>query len=109
MHINFEADQISSQLGKSFEITLSVVILENYVLALSIAEFMELSPEQQERIGRIVNETLSVMSLLHDNRGSKSPEAAAAMGMQTLQASWRQIQMELTPQQQAKWRALTAS
>ena len=61
-------------------------------------------------IGRIVDETISVMSLLHANRGAQSDEAWAEMGMQTLHASWKEIQMELTPEQRAKWaQAMTAS
>jgi hypothetical protein len=72
------------------------------------ARRVELSPRQQDRIDRIVDETISVMSHLQSGSGAVSAEKRAEMGMQALQASWRQIQMELTAEQQAKWRELAA-
>ena len=45
-HVNLETDQVISQGGKPVEFIVSVSRLESYVLALDIAEFTELSPEQ---------------------------------------------------------------
>lgn len=72
-------------------------------------QLLQLNPQQQDRIGRIVDETISVMSLLHANRSAQSDEAWAEMGMQTLHASWKQIQSELTPEQRARWAQAMAS
>ena len=44
-YINFETDQLISQGREPVKLTLSVSILENYVLALNITEFTELSLE----------------------------------------------------------------
>jgi hypothetical protein len=73
------------------------------------ARLLQLNPDQHDRIGRIVDETISMMSLLHANRGAQTDEAWAEMGMQTLHASWKQIQSELTPEQRARWAQAMAS
>jgi hypothetical protein len=43
-HVNFETDQLISQGGEPVDLIISVSKLDSYVLALNIAEFMELSP-----------------------------------------------------------------
>ena len=43
--VNFERYQLISQGGEPVELIFSISILESYVFALNIAEFMERSPE----------------------------------------------------------------
>ncbi|MEQ8787696.1 MAG: PilZ domain-containing protein [Pirellulaceae bacterium] len=77
--------------------------LTNHKFAISL----DLSPQQSTQIRGIVDDTTAALSLLYDRKGaSADPDQWSDLGMQTIHASWRQIEKVLSEQQRAKWDAM---
>jgi hypothetical protein len=69
-------------------------------------EALQLDDQQQQRIGSIVQETTASLSKLYERRDKISSRQWSDIGLQLIQQSWNQIQAELTPEQQQRWRDL---
>jgi len=68
---------------------------------------LNLSSEQNRQIRGVVRDTTRALSALYERRSkSDAPEEWSDLGMQTIHASWRQIEKVLTEEQRAKWDAM---
>jgi hypothetical protein len=65
---------------------------------------LDLTPNQQTTIRGILEETTTALGMLYERQAdAKNPEEWSGLGMQTVYASWRQIEQVLTDEQRAKW------
>ena len=71
---------------------------------------LDLTPAQQTSIRGILGDTTTALNVLFENRErSTKPDEWSDLGMQTIYASWRQIEQVLTDEQRAEWEELLKS
>lgn len=68
---------------------------------------LNLSSNQQSTIRGILDDTTSALAMLYDRKdATTNPDEWSDLGMQTVYASWKQIEQVLTDEQRAKWDAM---
>ena len=69
---------------------------------------LNLSRDQQQKISGIVEQMTAALTALYETRRPNDPETWSELGLHVIQASWRKIEQELTPDQRAQWNVMLA-
>ena len=69
---------------------------------------LKLTTDQQTRISGIVEQMTAALTALYETRRPNDPTTWSELGLHVIQASWREIERELTPQQRAQWNTMLA-
>ncbi len=73
-----------------------------------LVKTLHLTKDQQKKISGIVEQMTAAVTALYESRRPNDPETWSELGLHVIQASWMEIERELTPEQRAQWNVMLA-